>query len=63
MTCHYATSSVGPNMSFEDLIFWSYVDLSERPEGYSQKDNFKCDDIFMVLCIMYFKGKTRSLRP
>ena len=47
MTCHYATSRVGPNMSFEDFIFWSYVDPSERPEGYSQKDNLKYDDVFI----------------
>ena len=35
MNCNYAASRIGPNMSYEDFVFWSYVDPSERPEGYS----------------------------
>ena len=34
ISCPYAASKVGPNMSYEDSVFWSYVDPSDCPEGF-----------------------------
>ena len=34
ISCPYAASKVGPNMSYEDSVFWSYVDPCDCPEGF-----------------------------
>ena len=34
ISCDYAESKVGPNMSYADSVFWFYVDPSDRPEGF-----------------------------
>ena len=33
-SCPQASRVVGPDMSFEDWVFWSYVAPCDRPEGY-----------------------------
>ena len=34
ISCDYASSKVGENMSYSDWVFWQYVDPCDRPEGY-----------------------------
>ena len=34
VSCDYASCKVGENMSYEDYVFWSYVDPIDRPEGF-----------------------------
>ena len=36
ISCDYAASKVGPNMSYADSVFWQFVDPDDRPEGYDQ---------------------------
>ena len=36
-SCPLASSKVGPNMSYEDFVFWSYVAPSDRPEGFNMQ--------------------------
>ena len=34
ISCDYASSKTGPNLSYEDSVFWLYVDPRDRPEGF-----------------------------
>ena len=34
VSCDLASSRVGENMSYEDAVFWHYVDPEDRPEGF-----------------------------
>ena len=34
MSCEYSSKKSGADMSFEDFVFWKYVDPSEQPESF-----------------------------
>ena len=34
ISCDYASRKVGENLTYEDSVFWCYVDPSDRPEGF-----------------------------
>ena len=33
-SCDLASRKVGENMTYEDSVFWHYVDPEDRPEGF-----------------------------
>ena len=35
ISCPLAVSKVGANMSYEDYMFWCFVDPCDRPEGFA----------------------------
>ena len=34
VSCDFAASRTGPNLSYEDSVFWLYVDPCDRPESF-----------------------------
>ena len=34
ISCDYASSKVGPHMSYEDSVFWMYVHPCDRPKDF-----------------------------
>ena len=37
VSCDYAESKVGENMSYEDAVFWCYVHPEDRPAGFGAR--------------------------
>ena len=43
-SCHYSKAADRSNMSYEDVVFWSYIDPRDRPDSLREEDSDGDDD-------------------
>ena len=64
LSCDFAESKVGPNMSYADSVFWMFVDPCDRPEGFEWSIRLTVAVTFMVVMVgQLFNDNSSALSP